>query len=66
MGDGASVEGISKLLGKWFTMDCHAKSGLPNLVPPSPNILKYLNLPDNFAEIFGPSGTKISELFGPP
>ena len=40
----------------------------PFLVPPGPNISKYLDpriIYFNFTEIFGPPGTKISEIFGP-
>ena len=40
----------------------------PYLVPPGPNISKYLDpriIYFKLAEIFGPPGTKISELFGP-
>ena len=39
------------------------------LVPPGPNISKYLDpriIYFNFTEMFEPPGTKISELFGPP
>ena len=41
----------------------------PFLVPPGPNISKYLDpriIYFNFVEIFGPPGTKISEIFEPP
>ena len=51
-------------------VDCHKKTGPPILVSPCPNISKYLDLRIiyfNFAEIFGPPGTKNSEIyiFGP-
>ena len=39
------------------------------LVLPGPNILKYLDpriICFNFDEIFGPPGTKFSDIFGPP
>ena len=40
---------------------CHAKCGSPYLVPPGPNISKYLDpqiISFNFAEIFGPPELK--------
>ena len=42
-------------------MSCHKKTGPPFLVPPGPNILKYLDpriIYFNFAEIFGPPEQK--------
>ena len=54
---------------------CHAKSGPPYLVPPGPNISKYLDpwiIYFKFAEIFGPPELKFLnyldplEIFYPP
>ena len=53
----------------FVTKACHVKTGPPFLVPTGPNISKYLDpqkIYFNSAEIFGPPGTKFSEIFGPP
>ena len=48
---------------------CHVKSGPPFLVPPvqiyQNNYLDSRIIYFNFVEIFGPPGTKISDIFGP-
>ena len=50
-------------------MFCHAKSGPPYLVPPSPYIIsKYLDPLDNFfkfAEFFGPPELKFLKCLDP-
>ena len=59
-----TVEPIKSVLLRPVTR----KQDPPFLVPPGPNISKYLDPPViyfNFAKIFGPLGTKISEIFGP-
>ena len=52
----------------WSGGTCHTQSGPPFLVPPvqicrniwNPQIVYF-----NFVEIFGPPGTKFSDIFGP-
>ena len=59
------LEYIYCIVGK-IGRGCHAKTGPLFLVLPGLNISKYLDPPDNIFEIFGPPGTKFSDIFGLP
>ena len=51
-----------------YYVACHAKNGSPYLVPPGPNISKYLGpqiIYFKFAEIFGPPELKFLNYLDP-